>query len=296
LDQINVTVPDPVGCNVSVAIVVDGVASNFPTIPVAEGGGECSDPLLGITGSDLNMLTGQSNVNSAGLFVSETTSTGAGGTQATVGDATASFRHYPGAYDTSGGSISIGSCIVTESPTATDTTGLNVGTVTLKGSGGDYTLMPSIAGLYGAGLPASAITAGATFTFNWTGGAGVGGSSVMVTLPNPFLNWTNMSSYNTVTRSEGIHVTWTGGSPGSFVIISGTSSPPGGLSVAFLCYAPQSALEFTVPGYVTSLLPAGSGTLGLVDTTPYQRLSASGLNGGAAWASNGNALSRVKYQ
>jgi hypothetical protein len=80
------------------------------------------------------------------------------------------------------------------------------------------------------------------------------------------------------------------------VIVSGTSSPPGGLATSFTCYAPQSALAFSVPSYVTELLPAGSGTLGLVDTTPYKRFTAGGLNGGAAWASNGNGLSTVMYQ
>jgi uncharacterized protein (TIGR03437 family) len=295
LDQINVIVPDPVGCNVAVTAVVGNIPSNFTTAPLAQGGGECSDPLLGITGSDLSAQSGESNVNNAAVFVGQTISTNASGAQTTVSDAVADFRHYP-VYPTSSGGLSVGSCLVTETPGSSTSTALNVGTITLMGSAGDYTLMGPEEGLYEATLPNSAAAPGATFTFNWTGGSGVGASSVMVTLPSPFLTWTNESASSTVTRSQGIQVNWTGGAPGSFVIISGTSSPPGGLATSFTCYAPQSALAFTVPPYVTELLPAGSGTLGLVDTTPYKRFTAVGLNGGAAWASNGNGLSTVKYQ
>ena len=295
LDQINVIVPDPVGCNVAVTAVVGNVASNFPTAPLAQGGGECSDPALGITGGDLSALSGESNVNSAAVYVAQTMSTGAGGTQTTVSDGVADFRHYP-VYPASTGSISVGSCLVTETPGSSTSTALDVGTITLMGAAGTYTLQGGgVVGIYEATLPNSATTPGATFTFSWTGGAGVSASSVMVALPDPFLVWTNQSASSTVTRSQGIHVTWTGGLPGSFVIISGTSSPPGGLATSFVCYAPQSALAFTVPSYVTELLPAGNGTLGLVDTTPYKRFTAPGLNGGAAWASNGNGSGSVTY-
>ncbi|HTR34893.1 MAG TPA: hypothetical protein VMH80_03255 [Bryobacteraceae bacterium] len=293
LDQINVIVPDPVGCNVSVAVVLGGHASNFPSVPLATGGGVCSDPLLGITGGELSALSGETNVNSGAVFVGQTSSSGTG---MTVSSAIADFRHYPGGYGTVSGSLSIGSCIITEPLGAPASTGLDVGTMSLKGSGGTYTLMDPEIGLYGTSIPAASATPGATFVFNWTGGSVVGASSATVTLPNPFLNWTNSSAYATVTRSQGIHVTWTGGSPGSFVIISGTSSPPGGLATGLVCYAPQGALEFDVPSYITELLPAGSGTLGLVDTTPYQSFTAPGLNHGTAWGSNGVGISRVKYQ
>ena len=295
LDQINVIVPDPVGCNVAVTAVVGNVASNFPTAPLAQGGGECSDPALGITGGDLSSLSGESNVNNAAVYVAQTMSTGAGGTQTTVSAGVADFRHYP-VYPASTSSISVGSCLVTETPGSSTSTALDVGTITLMGAAGTYTLQGGVIGINEATLPNSVTTPGAAFTFSWTGGSGVSASSVMVTLPDPFLVWTDQSASTTVTRSQGIHVTWTGGLPGSFVIISGTSSPPGGLATSFVCYAPQSALAFTVPSYVTELLPAGNGTLGLVDTTPYKRFTAPGLNGGAAWASNGNGLGSVTYQ
>jgi hypothetical protein len=124
LDQINVVVPDPVGCNVSVTAVVGNVPSNFPTAPLSESGGECSDPLYGIRGSDLSRLSGQANVNSAAVFVARTVSTNASGTQMTASATTADVRHYPGTYGASGGLPSIGSCVVTEALSAPTSTGL----------------------------------------------------------------------------------------------------------------------------------------------------------------------------
>lgn len=295
LDQIDVVVPDPVGCNVSVAVVVGSVPSNFTTAPLVEGGGECSDPLYGTTGSALSALGVRGTINSAAVFVAQTASASGG---QTVSAATADFRHYPGDYGTSGGLPSVGSCIVSEALSAPSSTGLDAGTLSLAGPAGNYTFVtvPGVTGLYEASLPAGATPPGGTFVASWTGGAIVGAGSVTVSVPNPFLIWTNASAYTTVTRSQGIHVTWTGGSPGSFVIISGTSSQPGSSARSFVCYAAQSDLAFTVPSYVTELLPAGNGTLGLVDTTPYKLFTAPGLDVGIAWASSGNGISGVTYR
>ena len=295
LDQINVVVPDTAGCGVSVAVLVGGVASNFATIPLARGGGECVDPLYGVKGSGLSALGERTNVNSAAVFVAQTESTNASGTQTTASSAIADFRHYPGTYAASGSLPSIGSCIVTEALSAPTSTGLDAGTVSVMGPAGTYPLMTATTGLYAAALPAGAAPPGGTFVFNWAGGATIGPATVTVQLPSPPLTWTNVSASTTVQRSQGILVNWSGGLPGSFVIISGTSNS-GGSAASFVCYASQNDLTFTVPSYITELLPAGSGTLGLVDTTPYQRLSAPGLDSGTAWASIGSGLSRVTYQ
>ena len=296
LDQIDVIVPDPIGCSVSLTVTVTGVPSNFPTIPVASGGGECSDPMYGIKGSDLNRLSGRTNVNSAALFVAQTESIDTSGTKTTISSATGDFRHYQSGYGTSSGLPSIGSCVVTEPLSAPTSSGIDAGTVSLSGSAGAYTLSTAAAGLYSAPLPGGAASPGGTFVFNWTGGSTVGAGSVTVHLPSPSFTWTNASASTTVKRSEGIQVSWTGGGSGSFVIISGTSSPPAGLATSFLCYARLSDLTFTVPSYVTEALPAGTGSLGLVDNSAYQRLSSPGLDSGAAWASIGTGLSRVRYQ
>jgi hypothetical protein len=145
----------------------------------------------------------------------------------------------------------------------------------------------AVAGFFTALLPAGAITSsGGTYVFSWTGGKDVAASTATVTLPNPLLNWTNESTASPVNRSQGAQVTWTGGAPGTFVFISGSSSS-GGVSGSFTCYAPQSALQFTVPSYVLDTLPAGTGSLSVENITQYTRFTATGLDYGTAFGFTG---------
>jgi uncharacterized protein (TIGR03437 family) len=296
LDQINVTIPAGVtGCNVAIVVVVNGVTSNFTTGPFNQGGGVCSDPAFGITGTQLTNLSGQTNVRSGDVFLGQLVSTTSSGTQ-TENIASAEFESVTGSYyGTASGSVSVGSCIVTEVFSSTGggtvtSTGLDAGTVSVAGPGGTtYPLMtiPTLAGFYEASLPSTAITSsGGTFTFSWTGGKDVGASTATVVLPNPLLTWTNESAAATVNRSQGFQVTWNGGSPGTFVFISGSSSSNSATG-SFTCYAPQSALQFTVPSYVLETLPAGTGTLSIENVTTYTPFSATGIDAGIAFGFTG---------
>ena len=58
VDQINVAVPATVtpGCWVSVVVQSAGSIGNFATIPVAPGGGACSDAVTGLSGAQLQAL------------------------------------------------------------------------------------------------------------------------------------------------------------------------------------------------------------------------------------------------
>lgn len=96
-----------------------------------------------------------------------------------------------------------------------------------------------------------------------TGGADVGPFTANLTLSNPQLKFTNIDSINSIDRSKGVTVQWTGGDPNGFVTITGSSSSlsgttPGSISLlgSFQCSAPVSAGQFTVPAFVTSSLPA----------------------------------------
>jgi len=303
LDQINVTIPAGLtGCNVSLVVVVSGVASNFATAPINQGNGECSDPAFGITGSQYITLSGQTNVKSGSVFVGQFVNTSSSGTQTTENLASADFASVTGSYyGSASGIASIGSCIVTEVISTTGvgnitTTGLDPGTVSLAGPGGaNYPLMglgAPLTGFFSAMLPANAITSsGGTFVFSWTGGKDVGASSATVNLPNPLLNWTNESTAATVTRSQGAQVTWTGGAPGTYVFISGSASTSGGVSGSFTCYAPQSALQFTVPAYVLDTLPAGTGSLAVENITSYTKFTAPNLDYGIGFGFTGYSTS-----
>jgi hypothetical protein len=72
------------------------------------------------------------------------------------------------------------------------------------------------------------------------------------------------------------------------VIIEGISSNQNtGANGSFTCVTNQSELAFTVPAYVTSTLPAGSGTLTVENASSYGTFTASGLNFGISFGFNG---------
>lgn len=307
LNQINVTTPNGVtGCNNSVVVTVGADISNFATMPIAQGTKVCSDPAFGITGSQLSTLSTQTNVKSGTTFLGQLISTGSTGTM-TSNFATASFQSVTGSsYGAQSGALpSIGSCVVTEVVSTsgggnTSSTPLDPGSVSLTGPGGaNYSLMsnPILPGFFFASLPEGAITSsGGTFVFNWTGGKDVGASSSTINLPNPLLSWTNKSSDMTVNRSQGVQFTWSGGSPGTWVLMSGSSSG-NGVTGSFTCWALQSALQFMVPSYVTGTLPAGKGGLTIENITQYSTFTAPGIDTGIGFGFTGDSLTDgVVYQ
>jgi uncharacterized protein (TIGR03437 family) len=286
-----VTVPQnvPTGCYVPIVAVATtsagGVVSNTATLPVQKGGGECSDPQFGTTGGQLSLLTGP--VKSGFLIVAQSTAPGMG----TSNSAVAIFQQTSGVSSPGGGAIvSIGGCILIQTLTGGSTgttTPLSAGTITVTGPGGSaVTLMgiPQLPGFYAATL-ASIPSTGGAYVFNSTAGSQVGAfSGVIVNSPNPLLVWANQNAAANVARSQGLAVSWNGGSPGSYVIISG-SSASGTANGSFTCYVPQSALQFTVPPYILLGMPAGTGTVTVQNSTNLTTFSASGLDFGGALGS-----------
>lgn len=274
----------PTGCYVPVAAVatVNGVliVSNIATLPIKAGGGVCSDPQFGINGDQLSSTNGQP-FKSGFLLVSQSTAplTGTSNTAAAI------FQQTPGISQPGGGGIaSIGGCIITQTTVGGSPglpTGLNAGTITVTGPGGSpvtLTGIPQFPGFYTATL-ASIPSTGGAYVFNATAGSQVGAFTATVTFPNPLLVWTNQGAAATVSRSQGLSVTWTGGAPGSYVIISGSAANQL-VSGSYTCFAPQSALQFTVPSYVLLGLPAGNGTTTVQNSTNLGTFSASGLDFG----------------
>jgi hypothetical protein len=217
--------------------------------------------------------------------------------------AIASFTQITGSSFTSssGSAFSTGSCFVSEvvsfSGTIPTIVGLDAGNIGLSGPAGSYTFMSFTKGSYEASLPSGAITSsGGAFTFTGSGGADVGSFKSTINLPNPLLEWTNQSAGATINRAQGVQVSWTGGTPGSYVIIEGNAFDENtGASGNFTCVANQSALRFMVPGYVTSSLPAAPGTLGVDNVSNYTTFSASGLDFGIAFGISGVTVNSV-YQ
>ncbi|MCU1338364.1 MAG: repeat containing protein [Bryobacterales bacterium] len=281
------TVPQsvPTGCYVPIVAVTGSFVSNTAILPIHAGGGTCADPQLGFSGDQILTFRGKATVNSGTVLVSQSTSPGAGGTPSVSSNAVAIFNQAAGSSYGVGGSVSIGGCLVTETIPGPSVApiGLSTGTITVTGPGGTpvtLTVVPGSAGIQAATLTAIPSTGGA-FVFNSSIGTQVGGFITTVSFPNPLLSWTNQSAATTVNRSQGLSVNWSGGSPGTYVTISG-SSVSGSATGSYVCIAPQSAGTFTVPSYVLLALPAGTGTTTVQNSTNFMPFVATGLDIGNA--------------
>jgi hypothetical protein len=256
--------------------------------PIHPGGGSCVEAALGstITGDQILQNT-QDALRTGGVSVVQTNSTNSKGVLTVANSAGASFQKYTGllaAATGRGALVSSGTCAVGPLSAGGPLTlvGLDPGTITFTGPAGPAVTLPLqlLKGMYGTILATGGIpSSGGTFTFTGSGGPDVGSFTSTVTLSNPILNWTNQSAAVTVDRTQGLLVTWTGGNPGSYVVIGGTSTiatnPP--LSAGFGCRVAAEKGQFTVPSYILQGLPAGSGGVN-VQNDVFSTLSATGLD------------------
>ena len=330
LDQIAFVVPTGItGCNVPMAVKINDTVSNFSTMAVAPTGRVCSD-VGGSTGTDLLTLFGKPvvTIGSVSLMRSTNISAGIGGFGGGTtksDDGSASFFKLtipPGLFPASFlQNISIGACTVSTFSGQTINPfpgltfeGLDAGpSLAVTGPSGSRTLakttIPTLGSIYSAKLgdttPGNYLDPG-TYSVAGPGGSGVGSFNVSLTVP-PALVWTNQDSVNTVVRSNGVPITWTGGDPAGFVDITGSSFS--GLTASnfviavFTCRAKVSDGSFTVPPLVLlTLPPSGSiqgiaipGSLGVGTAVNPKQFTATGLD--LAYATTAVSTSKsVTYQ
>ncbi|MFN7926311.1 MAG: hypothetical protein U0Q16_39800 [Bryobacteraceae bacterium] len=292
VNQINATIPAsvPNGCFVSVVAVIGGVANHSTTLPIQSGGGACVDAVDGLTGDQVAPRPGQTLRAGLVSLVQATRADSRTGALTTSTNANAAFEKYSGLYPNTNNLVSPGSCIVFDfTPVIPPTiSGLDVGTVTVSGPAGlNMTLSSAfgIKGAYTAALPAIPSTGG-TYTFRGTGGADVGSFSSTLTLTDPLFRWANPEVASSIVKTQGVTVTWTGGSPGTYVNISGAAVLQGRTAAdtvtgGFSCLSAVEAKQFTVPAYILSALPDANGSLE-VQNLFFLPLSASGLDTGVA--------------
>ena len=289
VNQINVTIPAsaPNGCWISLAAVAGGLLSNVATLPINSGGGACFDPVNNLYGNEI-APPDQHTLRTGLVTLVQSTST----KDVVSTSADAAFESYTGVFGPVN-SVSPGGCIVqnlTGTPSFGAITGLDPGTIKLSGPGGVAVTLANQAGIKGAffaALSAGAIPpSGGGFTFTGSGGADVGAFSSVLTFTNPLLSWTNPAVAASIDRSQGFTATWTGGNPGSYVIVSGTSTSTGtaanpAVTVGFTCFANVGDGQFSVPPYILSALPAGTGAI-LMQNDIYLPLQAAGIDIGLA--------------
>ena len=101
-----------------------------------------------------------------------------------------------------------------------------------------------------------------------------------------------------IDRTQDVTFNWTGGVPNTQVTILG-GSDVNGVNVAFLCAAPVSAGQMTIPSYVWLNLPPTGSSLGpgqlTVENSAVSLFKASGLDFGTVRYSVGFTL-YLKYQ
>ena len=279
LDLIDVVIPANVspGCYVSVVVQTGSVVSNAVTVPVSPKGGPCSDPSLGLSGTQLQTLAAKGAAGAKSVAVTVSQYTNAGGkvtdqamvlAASTIGAEFGSGSNY----------ASEGSCTVFppggefpfQAPLDAGTIQLTAPTVSLNlGAGG---------GSYFAQLPSGSLSG--TYTFTASGGKDVGAFKIAVSVQSPF-SLTNLSALASITRSQGATVTWNGGFAGGDVMLNGVVAGPNG-SINFYCHAPSSAGQLTIPAATLLALPPGAGKLVIVNATAPQTVSASGIDLGLA--------------
>jgi uncharacterized protein (TIGR03437 family) len=335
LDQIVVIVPQNVtGCYNSLIVKIGNVVSNVTTIPIAQSGRVCTDPNM-FSASELNAIFNRPNVSlgyiDIGRTVSETPGISIPGvppqpaTTTRTDDASAFFYRYTPQQWTASqglfGQASVGSCTVftfsgasAGSVDPVRPTILNAGaSISVNGPNGTRQLpREAQTGFYFATLggndgqtttPLYIPDNGGQFSFtNGSGGPDVGGFNANLTLGTPLV-WSNMSQTTQVQRANGLPITWTGGQPGTQVVISGASisygsassptpDPNSAVVAGFTCTAPVSAGNFTVPSAVLLALPATTsfsvggftmefpGSLSVANVTNPQRFTAPNLDFG----------------
>jgi hypothetical protein len=142
------------------------------------------------------------------------------------------------------------------------------------------------------------------YTFTGTGGAEVGAFSASMNLPNP-IDWPAKNSITLVNRSQPLTITWTGGTPGATVAVTGrsTAAPDGKYGASFLCWADATAGNLTVPVAVLSALPPSflqsnnhSGSLNVTQQFLAGPFNVSGIDVTSASHTDGFNKAGIQYQ
>ncbi|HTP86824.1 MAG TPA: hypothetical protein VMJ34_07750 [Bryobacteraceae bacterium] len=330
IDQVVFDVPQGIaGCNVSVAVKINGEVSNFTSMAIAATGRVCSDEGFP-TGTDISTWFNSGTFRYGGITLTRSINETAGilglpGTTTKSDDGSGIFAKItiPPGQSPSGliDSSSYGSCtLITFSGQGPEQfvgltyNSLDAGpSIGISGPSGNRTLSPlSAAGftIYSGNLgdttPGNYLDPG-TYTISGTGGTDVGAFNVQIAVP-PAVTWTNEDSITTVTRANGQLITWSGGDPSGYVDISGDSivleSDNSAVGATFYCRAKVSDHSFMIPPVVLLSLPASASVAGFVvpgglsvsaATLPKQ-FSATGLDLGFANSLLTNSKQVITYQ
>ena len=270
-DQVVFTVPDnaPTGCSVPLAVQIGSAVSNNILVPVANGSRTC--PLvrsdLAPAGTEqIEQLVTAGPVNAGSIRLARF-SDGGGHFE---DDARFQFLHLtsyvPGTQPFFVSWLDDpppGTCLVYNNPnqnlSAPITGGSNLdggSSFTVMGPMGNMNLPVGNQKLFAFDMTGAFLVPG-DYTITGTGGANVGSFSGMITIPE---NATLVSPVNnsTVTRANGLKVTWTGGGGNLQIDVNSCVDGQCNTGASASCKVPASLHAFTIPPYVLQALPAGN--------------------------------------
>ena len=290
-DQINFLLPagTPTGCAVSFQISVNGTLSPATTLSIAPNASASACVQPGYTSTQLSSLDSGGTITTGGFDIVSFTENLASLGSFTFSEVGGGFTQISGfqlgALPFSYSSITSGSCTVIQvSGTGSNlsapgtVTSLDAGTVTISGpSGSGLSATPlietnnayslQIGSIEGITLPGSvngSIVAG-TYNLNGAGGTSVGSFSSSLTLGSPLTVTGGLPA--TVTRSQPLQLSWTGGNASDTVAIigysgstSGSSTNPTVTATEFICTTTAGAGSFSVPVNILSAIPATAST------------------------------------
>jgi uncharacterized protein (TIGR03437 family) len=276
LDQINFTLPADVatGCKTSVAVLVKGITGNVTTMAIAPAGqSTCGDTYGALTAANLQKAISSGSLN---IGVVQLSRVGSGDDELLAGfgsyPVNSLIRSYGGSFGPSIGSCAAyelsGTHLVLADPIQPNY--LDSGPdLVITGPNGTKTVSASSTGEYPSTLavaPSQYIAPGSYAVANGNGAANVGAFNWSDTLPAYVVPATIPAS---VSRTQDLTLTWTGGSQYQVVTIFGYNGLPAGAAgmssfVEFICNADATAGQFTIPAVIMNLLPPnGYGAVGV---------------------------------
>jgi uncharacterized protein (TIGR03437 family) len=317
-DQIVFSIPNnaPTGCAVPLAVQIGTLISNYTAIPIGNGSRSCTMQNPGFSASAVQALTTSTGpINYASLQL-EREIAAASGTSVIYEDvALGEFAQVSvSAVDqpvvlSSVDTPPFGTCTtfnnqVQTQPLFTVLTGIDAGSITVNGPQPDfpvvlkeqpgtgqattYSAVLSPMGVYFSGGPYTIAAAGGTSSLLPDVAKFTTGFTITQTPTWPSSDQARLfNNGNGVTRTNGMTINWTGGSPAYWVVIGGIGGASAvdqldqSVSTSFTCYVPSVKNTFTIPANILLALPGGiDAEINFQPTLPPQAISVTGLDVG----------------
>jgi uncharacterized protein (TIGR03437 family) len=275
-DQIVFTVPNnvPTGCAVPLLVQIGSEISNNSVMPVASGSRNCTPTNAGVASVNVEQAVTAGPVTYSDIELHRSINTNGTGYQDLARFQFSKILTYtPGTQPFFVSYLDdppLGTCFVYNNlnpgtnPPAASSANLDAGSkFTITGPNGNMVVAAS-PGLFRVTLSAAgAYLSPGAYTVSGAGGTDIGPFNAAITIfPPPSLTSPANLVIPPVTRSNGMTLTWTGGSANALVLILVLSATDNTQTIGAStgCWVAANAGTFTVPPYALLPLPAGNNT------------------------------------